>query len=87
MGPLRRLDAHLDLLRWSDIPHFRGKGKFLGDLRRQLARRRRANMLALPVGLLTHHLDHDEAAWCFLGNFIDFAKAHFEIRGYSDLTA
>ena len=87
LGGLRRLDAHVDLLRWKGGPHFRGRNRFYADLMRQLARRRRANMMTLPIGLLTHHLDHDEAAWSFLGQFLDLAHGQFEFGALPDLIA
>jgi len=81
---LRRLDVHIDLLRWKGGPRFRGAGNMLDCLREQLAERREANDFTRPIGLLTHHLDHDEEAWRFLDWFIDFAKPRFEIGGYFD---
>lgn len=81
---LRRLDVHIDLLRWKGSPRFRGTADVLDSLRGQLAERRLANDFTRPIGLLTHHLDHDEAAWRFLGWFVDFAKPRFEIGGYFD---
>ncbi len=66
----RRMDVHLDLLRWRGGARFRGQGRLLADLRRELARRRKAGLWTAPVGLLTHHLAHDEAAWAFLERFI-----------------
>jgi hypothetical protein len=86
LDALRRLDAHVDLLRWKGTPHFRGRNHFHADLTQQLARRRRANMMTLPVGILTHHLDHDEAAWSFLGHFIEMARDQFAFGALCDLT-
>jgi len=68
-----RMDTHLDLLRWQPRPRFVGRGKFLGRLRRALARRRLQGRWDEPVGLLTHHLDHDRAAWTFLADLLAFA--------------
>lgn len=62
----RRGDVHLDLLRWKPRPSFVGQGRFLARLRRVLASRRTAERWDDPIGLLTHHLDHDAAAWRFL---------------------
>jgi len=63
---LARIDVHLDLLRWSPRPRFRGEGRFLRRMTRLLRARRQAQRWMDPIGLLTHHLDHDEAAWRFL---------------------
>jgi hypothetical protein len=65
-----RLDAHLDVMRWKPRPRFRGAIRFLLRLRRLLAQRRRAQVWDEPIGLLTHHLDHDPAAWAFLEDFL-----------------
>jgi predicted deacetylase len=82
-----RLDAHLDLMRWRGIPRFVGRGKFLGRLRRALAQRRRQQAWDDPIGLLTHHLDHDEAAWAFLEALLAFAplRAAADWRGVDAL--
>ncbi len=81
---LRRLDVHIDLLRWKDGARFRGTTQLQDCLREQLAERREAGDFERPIGLLTHHLDHDEAAWRFIDWFIDYARLRFEIGGYFD---
>lgn len=65
-----RLDAHVDVLRWKPEPRFRGAARFLSRTRRLLAERRVKALWDEPLGLLTHHLDHDEAAWRFLEAFL-----------------
>ena len=77
---LRRLDAHLDVMRWGEAPRFRGRTRFLGRLRRQLAERRRHGRWSEPIGLLTHHLDHDPGAWRFLDQFL--AQPAFDWRDW-----
>jgi hypothetical protein len=69
-----RLDAHLDVMRWKPEPRFRGAVRFLLRTRRLLAERRRKAAWDEPLGLLTHHLDHDEAAWRFLEAFLPVAR-------------
>jgi len=70
-GPvLARADAHLDLMRWRGGARFRGRWRILKALTAELTRRRRAGLWDAPIGLLTHHLDHDEAAWRFLEAFL-----------------
>ena len=76
---LTRRDAHLDLLRWRGGARFRGEGRFLAGLRRELARRRRAGRWDAPIGLLTHHLAHDAAAWRFLEGFLRWGHGRAEI--------
>jgi len=65
-GPPGRLDAHLDVMRWKPKARFRGAVRFLLRARRLLVERRKAQAWAEPLGLLTHHLDHDEPTWRFL---------------------
>ncbi|WP_165187033.1 polysaccharide deacetylase family protein [Caulobacter soli] len=69
-----RLDAHLDVMRWKPEPRFRGTVRFLLRTRRLLAERRVKAAWDEPLGLLTHHLDHDEAVWRFLEAFLPVAK-------------
>lgn len=76
---LPRIDAHLDLLRWRGGARFRGQGRFLKALTAELARRRRAQAWTAPIGLLTHHLAHDEAAWRFLEHFLAWSMTQPEL--------
>lgn len=69
-----RLDAHLDVMRWKPEPRFRGALRFLLRTRRLLIERRAKAAWGEPLGLLTHHLDHDEGAWRFLEAFLPVAK-------------
>ncbi|WP_374658226.1 polysaccharide deacetylase [Phenylobacterium sp.] len=71
-----RIDAHIDLLRWRGGARFRGSGKMLTTIRQALAERRRQEGWARPVGLLTHHLDHDEPAWAFLDGLLGELRTH-----------
>lgn len=80
-GGVARLDAHLDVLRWKDGARFRGTWKFLSRMRRLMKQRRLAGQWNEPIGLLTHHLDHDPATWMFLERFL----AVFPIRARRDL--
>lgn len=67
---IARLDAHLDVLRWKGGGRFRGTWKFLSRMRRLMAERRLAGRWDEPMGLLTHHLDHDSTTWRFLDGFL-----------------
>ncbi|MBO9560041.1 MAG: polysaccharide deacetylase family protein [Caulobacter sp.] len=69
-----RLDTHLDVMRWKPAPRFRGAVRFLLRTRRLLAERRVKEAWGEPLGLLTHHLDHDEAAWRFLEAFVPVVR-------------
>jgi predicted deacetylase len=65
-----RLDAHLDVLRWKGGARFRGTWRFVSRMRKLLAQRRVTGQWDQPIGLLTHHLDHDDDAWRFLDRFL-----------------
>ena len=69
-----RLDTHLDVMRWKPEPRFRGAARFLLRARRQLVERRLKMLWDEPLGLLTHHLDHDDDAWRFLEAFLPVVK-------------
>jgi hypothetical protein len=71
---LSRIDTHLDLLRWRGGPRFRGRARFIGALCDELACRRRSGLWDAPIGLLTHHLDHDAAAWAYLDEFLSWVR-------------
>lgn len=60
------LSAEVDILRWSQSPRFRGAGKVTRAIGQALRVRRQTLDWSRPIGILTHHLDHDEAAWRFL---------------------
>lgn len=85
VGGVRRLDTHLDLMRWKGGARFRGQTRFLRRMRRLLAERRRDGRWDEPLGLLTHHLDHDEAAWRFLDQFL--ASQAFTWRSSAEVAA
>src|SRR5438132_1435783 len=69
-----RIDAHLDLLRWRGGARFRGDAAMAEALRAALRERRRLQRWDAPIGLLTHHLDHDAAAWTFLDRFLAWSS-------------
>jgi hypothetical protein len=61
-------------MRWKPNPRFRGAVRFLLRARRLLAERRGQGLWNEPLGLLTHHLDHDEPTWLFLEAFLSAMK-------------
>jgi hypothetical protein len=80
-----RFDSHLDILRWKGGVRFRGYGRVLAALTRQLRRRRLGKAFDAPIGLLTHHLVHDDPAWAFIAWFTAFSRANFEWRSFTAL--
>ncbi|MBL8551296.1 MAG: hypothetical protein JNJ73_15025 [Hyphomonadaceae bacterium] len=79
-GAVQRVDVHLDVLRWGGGPRFRGEARFLARLRRLLADRRASGGWDEPIGLLTHHLDHDGPTWDFLDRFLAWGKRTCVVR-------
>lgn len=73
-GPLPQLNTHLDIMDW----HGTGGGRETADLARELTRhlaeRRNGNDEA--IGVLTHHLVHDENAWSFLAELFALTAIH-----------
>ena len=59
-------NVHVDPINWRER-RFAGEGKALSGIIGELkARRDGATDADEPVGLLTHHLDHDAGLWKFL---------------------
>src|SRR4051794_31611845 len=75
-----RLDTHLDLLRWRGGARFRGESRFLWRFLRLLRKRRRDDAWQEPIGLPTHHLDHDGPSWAFLEEFLAFTTSACRCR-------
>ena len=82
---LLHFGAQVDFLRWKGAPRFRSSGRILNALRRQLEWRRTTDRFAKPVGILTHHLVHDEATWRGLEWFLPFARMRFRWLGFPEM--
>ncbi len=75
-GGLAIANAHVDPINWRER-RFAGTGKALSGIIGELAARRTgATDPDEPLGLLTHHLDHDEELWDFLERFFASTRAH-----------
>lgn len=79
-GPLLRADTHVDILRWAPRAKFHGVSYCLHRLTRHMRRRRRSGHWSQPIGLLSHHLVHDQQMWSFLEDFLVHTSAR---RGIS----
>ncbi len=74
---LRRINCHVDIMRWSDPRGFLGLEPALGLAVGHLRARRQGNAdRSEPTGLLTHHLVHDQSAWAFLTSLLAFLVQH-----------
>ncbi len=63
-SPLSQHNTHVDLIDWKGGRVCRDPAWLINELAAQLAESRRRG--GEPVGVLTHHLAHDESAWVFL---------------------
>lgn len=79
-----QVQSHVDILKWKKQVRFIGweSARLRFDL--QLTRRR--NTEDEPLGLLTHHLAHDEGCFEFLDVFLEIA-AHHEGADWPDVRA
>lgn len=64
-APIRLVNTHVDIIDWHAGKACRDHAALVGQLVEELGRRL-ASGSGEPVGLLTHHLVHDDAAWAFL---------------------
>ena len=90
IGPRRSWNAapglaianiHVDPLNWRGGARFAGRGKALRSLIGELqARRTSAADPDEPLGLLTHHRDHDAATWAFLQRLLEITSSHAAAR-------
>ena len=77
---LKIANAHVDPINWRErrfAGHDKALSGFLGELR---ARRTGATETDEPVGLLTHHLDHDAGLWNFLDGLFSVTTQHAAAR-------
>ncbi len=80
VGPAT-VNVHIDIIDWRGTRGFAGDEAVLGAAVAHLfARRTGAAEVDEPTGLLTHHLDHDEACWRFIDRFIAAVGSHPAVR-------
>jgi hypothetical protein len=75
---LNYASAEIDVVAWKGAPRFKGGLRIMTALGRALVQRRQAEEYDRPIGLLTHHLDHDEATWRFVAWSMGWFDARFE---------
>lgn len=74
---LVQVNTHVDPIAWRRDRSFLGTGAAIDLVLAHLRGRRNGDVdAAEPTGLLTHHRDHDEACWRFLGTFLERTVAH-----------
>jgi hypothetical protein len=70
-------NCHIDIVDWHGGRGFLGTAPVLETLISLLAERREQPADAVePIGILTHHRDHDEAGWRFLSQLASIVHGH-----------
>jgi hypothetical protein len=73
---LLAVNTHCDPIKWKEGRGFAGTEAALREVTEHLSARRLGKAdAAEPTGLLTHHLDMDEATWAFVEQLIDHSTA------------
>jgi hypothetical protein len=69
-GPLKCLNTHVDLMAWKGERKGKEHVDLVGEMVAELQQRLDTGN-SEPIGLLSHHLVHDETAWSFLQGLFD----------------
>lgn len=78
---LLQVNCRLDPFAWKPARRFIGAAEFLTALVDELKTRRKATeTLDEPLGLMTHHLYHDDAVWSFLESLLYALHKHGTAR-------
>jgi hypothetical protein len=78
---LMQCNTHVDVIAWRAGRGFVGDDKAAALLAAHLASRRESRVDPdEPTGLLTHHLDLDDAAWRFVERFLAFTRVHAAVE-------
>jgi hypothetical protein len=78
------VNAHVDPLNWRGKVRFAGRAKVIGNILGELRARRTGGVDAgEPLGLLTHHQDHEPDTWEFIEHLLDVTQRHPAARWIS----
>jgi len=72
------INTHIDLMDWHGTRGCRPHGELVEEIVRAL--RQRFDGGAEPIGILAHHLVHDESAWLFLEGLFEIVAASSSVR-------
>ena len=78
-------NVHIDVMQWRPERRFLGTEACLAALTREIARRchgtsEEGSAPIEPLGLMTHHLVHDEEAWAFLEALAEYLAGAAAVR-------
>lgn len=74
---LCQVNTHVDIIDWHHGRVFVGEGEALARARAVLRARRVGQAdVDEPLGWLTHHAVHDEAAWAFMAHLFEKTRGH-----------
>lgn len=80
---VQQFNVHVDIMNWERY-QFCGYSQVLGQLIHHLRTRRLVGTdCNEPIGLMTHHIAHDEAAWSFLSEFLEYTRAYPNVHWLS----
>ncbi|CAN7238750.1 polysaccharide deacetylase family protein [Rhizobium sp. LjRoot254] len=79
-GPIRLVNTHADVMDWHGTRGGRADEAILADIVKRLGE---MSVSGGTMGLLTHHLVHDEAAWSFIDRLLAFTLQHPACRWVS----
>lgn len=77
-GELGQINVHLDIIDWRGSRGGRDHKELVDELAAHLAWARENDQS--PIGILTHHLVHDERAWTFLQELFAETAHHLVVR-------
>lgn len=81
---VKQVDTHVDIVAWRHGRGFAGEEQLLAQTVSQLTARRISSAGSSgPVGWLTHHAVHDEAAWDFFARLLDATRETDGVRWVS----
>ncbi|MBA3449297.1 MAG: polysaccharide deacetylase [Pseudaminobacter sp.] len=73
-APIRVINSNVDIIDWHGTRGCRDHAELVAEIVAKLEQTRAGG--GEPVGILTHHLVHDESAWRFLESLFDVTAAH-----------
>jgi predicted glycosyltransferase len=81
---LSHINVHIDPIDWRAGGGLRARDGLMAQITHLLADRAQpGRRRAEPIGLLTHHLVHDEATWTFCEELLERLAAHSSVRFHS----